>query len=104
MWHPTRVFRDKMVANHVNTALEILLQIVVLVGAPFLWLFGLFHDHIMMKFLNNTYIHNVSWALRFGLLFGVFCLCAAAWLRLNFTSPLGLGFCCCFTLPLPRLV
>lgn len=67
MCHPTRVFREKMVANHVNPALEILLQVVVLVGAPFLWLFGLFHDHIMMKFLNKTYIYNVSWEVRSGL-------------------------------------
>mgnify|MGYP001071569718 CR=1 FL=1 len=50
-----------MVANHVNPFLEIFLQIVVLVGSPFLWLFGLFHDNIMMKFLNKTYIYNVSW-------------------------------------------
>jgi hypothetical protein len=64
MCHPTRVFREKMVANHVNPALEILLQAVVLVAVPFLWLFGLFHDHIMMKFLNKTYIYNVSWEVR----------------------------------------
>lgn len=64
MCHPTRVFREKMVANHVNPALELLLQAVVLVAVPFLWLFGLFHDHIMMKFLNKTYIYNVSWEVR----------------------------------------
>jgi hypothetical protein len=53
-----------MVQHHVNPVLEIFLQLIVIIGTPIMWAFSLFHDYIMMKFLNKTYIYNVSWEVR----------------------------------------
>lgn len=54
-------FREKMSKNHVNPLIEVFLQLMVLFGSPLMWAFSLVHDKIMMKFLNRTYIYNVSW-------------------------------------------
>ena len=53
--------RKKLLNNELNPIVDLLLSLVLLVLSPFIWMFGLIHDKIMFKFLNKTYIYNVSW-------------------------------------------
>jgi S-adenosylmethionine:diacylglycerol 3-amino-3-carboxypropyl transferase/ubiquinone/menaquinone biosynthesis C-methylase UbiE len=40
---------------------DLILSIILTISTPFLWLFSMIHDNIMFKFLNSSYIYNVSW-------------------------------------------
>jgi len=44
-----------------NPIADAILSIVLLIVTPFIWAFALIHDKLMFKFLNRTYIYNVSW-------------------------------------------
>jgi ubiquinone/menaquinone biosynthesis C-methylase UbiE len=39
----------------------VLLRIAMIVLYPLVWMFGVIHDKLMMKFINASYIYNVSW-------------------------------------------
>lgn len=56
--------RYKLVSNDMNPFADAILSCVLLFVTPFIWLFGLVHDKLMFKFLNKTYIYNVSWEVR----------------------------------------
>jgi len=53
--------RRKLVNNEMNPIADLLLSTILFVVSPFIWMFGLIHDKLMFKFLNRTYIYNVSW-------------------------------------------
>jgi betaine lipid synthase len=44
-----------------NPVVDVLLSVVIWWMWPLMWLFGKVHDSLMFKFLNKTYIYNVSW-------------------------------------------
>lgn len=53
--------RRKLVNNEMNPIADAILSVVLLGISPFIYLFAQIHDKIMFKFLNRTYIYNVSW-------------------------------------------
>eukprot|EP01036_Dinobryon_divergens_P042328 gene42328-56236_t len=53
--------RRKLVKNELNPIVDFMLTFVILFASPFIWMFSQIHDKIMFKFLNQTYIYNVSW-------------------------------------------
>jgi hypothetical protein len=53
--------RYKLVSNDMNPIADAILSLVLLFVTPWLWLFSQIHDKLMFKFLNKTYIYNVSW-------------------------------------------
>jgi hypothetical protein len=53
--------RRKLVNNEMNPIVDAILTIVLLIMTPFIWMFAMIHDKLMFKFLNKTYIYNVSW-------------------------------------------
>lgn len=53
--------RRKLVNNEMNPIVDAVLTIVLLIMTPFIWMFAMIHDKLMFKFLNKTYIYNVSW-------------------------------------------
>jgi len=57
--------RRKLVNNELNPIADAILSIVLLCVTPFIWTFAQIHDKLMFKFLNKTYIYNVSWEVRF---------------------------------------
>lgn len=56
-----QILRRKLVNSELNPIVDVLLSIVILALTPFIYLFSLIHDKLMFKFLNKTYIYNVSW-------------------------------------------
>lgn len=62
--------RQRLVTAELNPIADVLLSIVILVMSPFIYLTSVFHDKLMFKFLNKTYIYNVSWEVSVSL----FCL------------------------------
>ena len=57
--------RRKLVNVELNPIADFVLSMVLLALSPFIWLFHVFHDKIMFKFLNRCYIYNVSWEVTF---------------------------------------
>lgn len=53
--------RRKLVNNELNPVADAALSLVLLGVTPFIYLFSQIHDKLMFKFLNKTYIYNVSW-------------------------------------------
>jgi len=53
--------RRKLVNNELNPIADAILSLVLLSVTPFIWMFAAIHDKLMFKFLNKTYIYNVSW-------------------------------------------
>lgn len=53
--------RRKLVHNELNPVADAILSIILLCVSPFIWMFAMIHDKLMFKFLNKTYIYNVSW-------------------------------------------
>lgn len=53
--------RHKLVSNEMNPVADAVLSGLLLGVSPFIWMFAQIHDKLMFKFLNNTYIYNVSW-------------------------------------------
>ena len=53
--------RRKLVTNQLNPVADFLLSIIILILSPLIWMFAQIHDKLMFKFLNKTYIYNVSW-------------------------------------------
>ena len=53
--------RRKLVNNEMNPIADFFLSILLLTASPFIWMFAQIHDKVMFKFLNKTYIYNVSW-------------------------------------------
>jgi hypothetical protein len=53
--------RQKLVNNEMNPIADALLSLVLIGVSPFIWMFAQIHDKLMFKFLNKTYIYNVSW-------------------------------------------
>lgn len=47
--------------NELNPIADAILSIVLVCVSPFIWMFAQIHDKLMFKFLNKTYIYNVSW-------------------------------------------
>lgn len=58
--HTARL-RRKLVNNELNPIADAILSLVLLGVSPFIWMFAQIHDKLMFKFLNKTYIYNVSW-------------------------------------------
>ena len=56
--------RRKLVNNEMNPVADAVLSVVLLGVSPFIYLFAMIHDKLMFKFLNKTYIYNVSWEVR----------------------------------------
>ncbi len=56
--------RHKLVNNEMNPVADAVLSIVLFCISPFIYLFAQIHDKLMFKFLNKTYIYNVSWEVR----------------------------------------
>ncbi len=59
--------RRKLVNNELNPIADAILSIVLLCVTPVIWAFAQIHDKLMFKFLNKTYIYNVSWEVSFSL-------------------------------------
>lgn len=57
--------RHKLVNNEMNPFVDAFLTVILLCMSPFIWMFAMVHDKLMFKFLNKTYIYNVSWEVRF---------------------------------------
>ena len=57
--------RHKLVNNEMNPFVDAFLTVILLFMSPFIWMFAMVHDKLMFKFLNKTYIYNVSWEVRF---------------------------------------
>jgi betaine lipid synthase len=55
------IIRRKLVNNELNPIADFFLTIILLIMSPFIWMFAQVHDKIMFKFLNKTWIYNVSW-------------------------------------------
>jgi hypothetical protein len=53
--------RRKLVNNEMNPIADAILSLILLALSPFIWMFSKVHDKLMYKFLNKTYIYNVSW-------------------------------------------
>lgn len=53
--------RYKLVNNELNPIVDAALTIFLFAISPLLWFFSQIHDKLMFKFLNKTYIYNVSW-------------------------------------------
>src|SRR5262245_51203278 len=53
--------RHKLVSNEMNPIADAILTILLMFVSPFIWMFAQIHDKLMFKFLNKTYIYNVSW-------------------------------------------
>lgn len=53
--------RRKLVNNELNPIADAILSLVLLSVTPLIWMFAQIHDKLMYKFLNKTYIYNVSW-------------------------------------------
>lgn len=53
--------RRKLVNNEMNPVVDAILTVVLVSVSPFIWMFAMIHDKLMFKFLNKTYIYNVSW-------------------------------------------
>ena len=64
--------RRKLVNNELNPIADAILSIILLGLTPFIWMFAAIHDKLMFKFLNKTYIYNVSWEVKLLLAFGKF--------------------------------
>ena len=47
--------------KELNPVADFLLSVVMLCISPFIMIFSMIHDKLMFKFLNKTYIYNVSW-------------------------------------------
>lgn len=58
--------RQKLVNNELNPIADAILSLVLLGVTPFIWMFAQIHDRLMFKFLNNTYIYNVSWEVLYN--------------------------------------
>ena len=59
-----QILRRKLVNTEMNPIVDATLSLVILVLTPFIYLFSLIHDKLMFRFLNKTYIYNVSWEVR----------------------------------------
>jgi hypothetical protein len=57
--------RRKLVNNELNPIADAILSLVLLSVTPLIWMFAAIHDKLMFKFLNKTYIYNVSWEVRY---------------------------------------
>ena len=57
--------RHKLVNNEMNPFVDAILTVILLFMSPFIWMFAMIHDKLMFKFLNKTYIYNVSWEVSF---------------------------------------
>ena len=53
--------RHKLVNNEMNPVMDAILTVVLLCVTPLIGMFAMIHDKLMFKFLNKTYIYNVSW-------------------------------------------
>ena len=53
--------RRKLHSNEMNPLMDIFLSLVIMVLSPLIALSAFMHDRLMFKFLNRTYIYNVSW-------------------------------------------
>ena len=60
-----QILRRKLVNTEMNPIVDVVLSLVILVLTPFIYLFSLIHDKLMFKFLNKTYIYNVSWEVQY---------------------------------------
>lgn len=57
--------RRKLVNNELNPIADAILSLILLLVTPFIWMFAAIHDKLMFKFLNKTYIYNVSWEVSY---------------------------------------
>lgn len=58
--------RRKLINNEMNPVMDIFLSLVIMVLSPVIALSAFMHDRLMFKFLNRTYIYNVSWEVSTG--------------------------------------
>ena len=59
--------RRKLVNNELNPIADAILSLILLFLTPFIWMFAAIHDKLMFKFLNKTYIYNVSWEVSYDI-------------------------------------
>jgi hypothetical protein len=59
-----RNLRQKLIKNEMNPILDIFLSLLILLLSPIIAVSAMMHDRLMYKFLNRTYIYNVSWEVR----------------------------------------
>ena len=59
------ILRRKLVNNELNPIADAILSLFLLFVTPFIWMFAVIHDKLMFKFLNKTYIYNVSWEVSY---------------------------------------
>ena len=53
--------RRKLATIDLNPVADFILSIVLWCFTPFIYFTSVLHDKVMYKFLNKTYIYNVSW-------------------------------------------
>jgi len=53
--------RRKLVNNELNPVADAILTLFLMFLSPFIAIFAAIHDKLMFKFLNKTWIYNVSW-------------------------------------------
>jgi len=53
--------RRKITNSDMNPIADAILSVLLLIVSPFIWMFAQIHDKLMFRFLNKTYIYNVSW-------------------------------------------
>jgi len=53
--------RRKLVYNEMNPIADALLTLVIMFFSPFIAFSAFMHDKLMFRFLNRTYIYNMSW-------------------------------------------
>jgi betaine lipid synthase len=55
------ILRRKLILNEMNPIADALLTLLIMMCSPFLAFCAFMHDKLMFKFLNRTYIYNMSW-------------------------------------------
>lgn len=53
--------RRKLINNEMNPLVDIFLSLLIMLLSPVIALSAFMHDRLMYKFLDRTYIYNVSW-------------------------------------------
>ena len=55
------ILRRKLQTNEMSALADVLLTLLIMFCSPFIAFTAFIHDKLMFKFLNKTYIYNMSW-------------------------------------------
>lgn len=58
------ILRRKLVNTEMHPIVDAIMTLVLLCMTPIIYGFAMIHDWLMFRFLNKTYIYNVSWEVR----------------------------------------